>query len=255
MRSMNVIPTGTGRSITVSKRSRDASKKTRLQAKPAGSIFFNHPALGCEDEDNDAEGSSRSRELAIMSHLSQEIRNILVVDPHDIFCALFTTSLNHMIPHASVATARSCKEALSRIEAARKAFPITDGGATMGFDIIIIEERLRSIPVQQLSSGLSASLIQHSISTQTAGDDSVQQHVSGSSLIRHLVETDSECSRVTLIVGVSAHREDLEKMKRAGADEVWCKPPPEMNAGLRNKLLKLLMAKRNHSVDIDELFD
>ena len=52
-----------------------------------------------------------------------------------------------------------------------------------------------------------------------------------------------------MIVGVSAHREDLEKMKRAGADEVWCKPPPEMNAGLRNKLLKLLMTKRkNYSI-------
>ena len=72
------------------------------------------------------------------------------------------------------------------------------------------------------------------------------------SLIRHLVETDSQCSRASLIVGVSAHREDLEKMKRAGADEVWCKPPAEMNAGLRNKLLKLLMTKRNLSI---ELFD
>ena len=180
MRSTNVIPTGTGRSITVSsKRTREANEMARPQAKPTGSIFFNHPALGCEDEDNDTEGSSRSRELAIMRHLSQEIRNILVVDPHDIFCALFNKSFNVMIPHASVATARSAKEALSRIEAARKAFPISDGGATMGFDIIIIEERLRGIPVQQLSSGRNTSLIQHSISTQTAGDDSVQQHASG----------------------------------------------------------------------------
>jgi len=103
MRSTNVIPTGTGRTITVSsKRTREANEMARPQAKPTGSIFFNHPALGCEDEDNDTEGSSRSRELAIMSHLSQEIRNILVVDPHDIFCALFNKSLNVMIPHASL---------------------------------------------------------------------------------------------------------------------------------------------------------
>lgn len=147
-----------------------------------------------------------------------------------------------------MATAKSTKEALSRIEAAKRAFPPKDRGATLGFDIIIIEERLNIIPSQQLASGTYKSLNQHS---QTAGDNSAQQFdmTSGSSLIRYLAKGDiGDSMRLTLIVGVSANKTEHTKLKHAGADCVWGKPPPKMNSTLRNDLLELLMKKRNSTV-------
>lgn len=244
LRSMKVIPTGTGRALAISPTQNGAKKKK--SGKATGSVFFNHPALGCDEEVDPSE--SISKEWQLHTDLSKEIRNILVVDPHEIFLALFTKSLNHIIPHASVATAKSTKEALSRIEAAKRAFPPKDRGATLGFDIIIIEERLNIIPSQQLASGTYKSLNQHS---QTAGDNSAQQFdmTSGSSLIRYLAKGDiGDSMRLTLIVGVSANKTEHTKLKRAGADCVWGKPPPKMNSTLRNDLLELLMKKRNSTV-------
>jgi len=270
LRSTKVIPTGTGRALTVATKREHDNKGGRGRASPVnskpngcekskGSVSFNHPALGCEEE-IDPE-SQNSRESTIQSYLSQEIRNILVVDTHEIFLGLFTKSLKHMIPHASVATARSAEEAISRIEAAKKAFPQRDGGSTHGFDIIVTEERLRgSISVQQLASGpqhtCESLTRQQGISTQTAGDDSIQRRwlmTSGSTLIRHLVESQRKInnSRGSLFVGVSARlNEDREKLEKAGADCVWGKPPPKMNSTLRNNLLKLLMEKRGNRTDI-----
>eukprot|EP00578_Thalassiosira_sp_NH16_P013614 CAMPEP_0181114880 /NCGR_PEP_ID=MMETSP1071-20121207/21137_1 /TAXON_ID=35127 /ORGANISM="Thalassiosira sp., Strain NH16" /LENGTH=218 /DNA_ID=CAMNT_0023199055 /DNA_START=15 /DNA_END=668 /DNA_ORIENTATION=- len=218
--------------------------------------MFNHPALGCEDElDNShhrhseissvvPEGGSRQRrEDAIGDNLSREIRNVLVVDSHEIFLALFMKSLKHMIPHASIATARSAEEAMSRIEAAKNAFPLRDGGSIHGFDIVIIEERLRAPPVQQLASDGTHSASptasrDGSTTTQTAGDDSVQRRwctTSGATLIRHLAETERESSsesgggndagavtaanagacRSSLFVGVSAQlAEDRARLEK-----------------------------------------
>jgi hypothetical protein len=51
--------------------------------------------------------------------------------------------------------------------------------------------------------------------------------------------------RHSLLVGVSARPAlDRDKLIKSGADCVWGKPPPEMNATLRNELLELLMKKR-----------
>mmetsp|Transcript_2881 Transcript_2881/g.7317 ORF Transcript_2881/g.7317 Transcript_2881/m.7317 type:complete len:172 (+) Transcript_2881:381-896(+) len=162
---------------------------------------------------------------------------------------------------------------MSRIEAAKNAFPLRDGGSIHGFDIVIIEERLRAPPVQQLASDGTHSASptasrDGSTTTQTAGDDSVQRRwctTSGATLIRHLAETERESSsesgggndagavtaanagacRSSLFVGVSAQlAEDRARLEKAGADCVWGKPPPEMNSVLRNNLLQLLMKKR-----------
>jgi hypothetical protein len=81
-------------------------------------VVFTHPALGFEDE-FDPEASSRtcvkkSRETLIHDALCREMRNVLVVDPHDVFLTLFTKCFKYIIPHVSVATARSGEEALSR---------------------------------------------------------------------------------------------------------------------------------------------
>ncbi|KAL3763803.1 hypothetical protein ACHAW5_002307 [Stephanodiscus triporus] len=254
-RCATIVPTGTGRSLAVPP---SLAAGGGGAAGGAGNVSFNHPALGCEDE-YDPRELPAARDDAIVGHLSQEIRNILVVDPHEVFLSLFRKSLKHMIPHAAVATAQSTEEALVRIEAAQRAFPVKDGGSAHGFDVIIVEENLSS-------GGPTGPAHRRDDSSQSAGDDSVQRRwnmTSGSCLCCHLAESQrlygsevaGEGSRLTLIIGVSAlldeHRERLEK---AGADCVWGKPPPEMNVTLRNDLLKTLMKKRRRRVDF-RLFD
>ncbi len=135
-----------------------------------------------------------------------------------------------------------------------------DGGSFHGFDVIIIEENLSIGPP-------SLAAWRDDMSTQSAGDDSVQRRwnmTSGSCLCHHLAESQrlydrsdacGEGLRVTLIIGVSARlNEHQERLEKAGADCVWGKPPPEMNATLRNALLKMLMKKRCSRVDF-RLFD
>ncbi|KAL9183466.1 hypothetical protein ACHAXT_004322 [Thalassiosira profunda] len=252
LRSMQIIPTGTGRAMAVTHVSKD---------KPSGgSVMFNHPALGCDDEPDPemataAKDASSQQNARSLIAASSEIKSILVVDPHHIFLSLFTRSLKRMMPHASVATAQSAEEAVARIEAAQKAFPLSDGGCINGFDMIIVEQRLREsfFAVQQLASGAqaAASLTQQNISTQTAGDDSAQRRwsmASGSTLIHHLVEMEEKSisGRRSLLIGVSARLSlDEDKLKRSGADVIWGKPPPEMDVALRNELLNLLANKRN----------
>ena len=120
-RSVTIMPTGTGRSLAVPTMGIGGGGGTTTPVVP-GSVSFNHPALGCEDDydprepleattrDDDAicEVEYDSREIlqtarngAIVDHLSNEIRNILVVDPHESFLSLFRKSLKHMIPHAA----------------------------------------------------------------------------------------------------------------------------------------------------------
>mmetsp|Transcript_22677 Transcript_22677/g.47767 ORF Transcript_22677/g.47767 Transcript_22677/m.47767 type:complete len:748 (-) Transcript_22677:117-2360(-) len=296
--SIKVIPTGTGRALTVTggskgggrgrcgpstsaddegadtRRGKMRGNGTKSSKGGNGSaVSFNHPALGCDDE-FDAECQSGSQSTNMMEGnrvgtrqddvraTAAHIRNILVVDCHEIFLALFTKGLKHMVPHASIATARSPEEAISRIEAARRAFPLSDGGCIHGFDIIIVEERLqRSLhdSVQQLAGGERSA----STTLQTAGDDSAQRRwdgASGSALIRHLVESErgvrnirngegkSSLSpiRESLLVGVSAKLLlEKDKLEKSGADVVWGKPPPEMNTNLRNELVRLLIKKRS----------
>lgn len=241
-RQRSMVPTGTGRIVEVtSKGSGKANEGQRVDK--AGPVRFNHPALGCDDEvDTD------DAEKMIQDAISREIRNVLLVDVHEIFLALFTRLLRSLFPHISVTTARSGEEAISRIEAAQKAFPQRDGGSLHGFDIILVEERLGSPSTQLHLTGNGTS------STQAAGDDSVQRRrmTSGSELISSIVQGEqkvkastSEQSRCALLIGVSAHfTQDLEVMKKSGADILWAKPPPEMNVNQRNHLLQVLMKKR-----------
>eukprot|EP00970_Alexandrium_tamarense_P005067 scaffold825_cov196-Alexandrium_tamarense.AAC.12 len=284
-RSMKMIPTGTGRVVEVPGRNGSDRKQTSSpvpvppslrnngNGKSSSSVVFTHPALSCEDEfDPDTSCSSRTtREEAIQDALSREMRNVLLVDPHEIFLSLFTKSLKYMIPHVSVATARSGEEAMARIQAAQKAFPRSDGGAVHGFDIIIVEERLLPCFAQRLSNDTCESDPGTAsgtdlIPTQSAGDDSIQRQrklTSGSALISSLVKEEREIRqreasntsiRFSLLIGVSARlAEDRPNIERSGADFVWGKPPPEMNSSLKTEMLKILMCKRNKA--IGTLFD
>lgn len=244
---VDIIPTGTGRTLLVP----GIVTGVTAAAKRNNNISFNHPALGFEDEFDPELRGERVKE--IMGYLTQEIRSILVVDPHPIFHSLFRKSLKHMLPFIAVASALSAEEALLRIQAAQHAFSVKDGGSSHGFDVIIIEENLIDSPVWR----------QEDLSAQIAGENSIQQITSGSSLISQIAKSQRELKllcdddelRLTFIIGVSArlvdHRERLEK---AGADIVWGKPPPEMNATLRNSLLRTIMTKRRRRIDF-KVFD
>ncbi|KAL7447100.1 hypothetical protein ACHAXM_011115 [Skeletonema potamos] len=237
--SATVLPTGTGRVIEVSSGGR-SNTNSCLPVNNAGPVLFNHPALSCDDEvDTD------DAEKMIQDALSREIRNVLLVDVHEIFLALFTKSLRSLFPHISVTTARSGEEAITRIEAAQKAFPLRDGGPLHGFDIILVEERLLA--------NYGSPFI------QAAGDDSIQRRrmTSGSTLIRSIVQGEQqfkasgEGGRCALLIGVSARfSDDEDVLKNSGADIIWGKPPPQMTRNQRNHLLKVLMKKRGRE-DLD----
>lgn len=107
--------------------------------------------------------------------LTSQIKNILVVDPHDVFLDLFYQHIKRMIPHVGVVTVKSGEEALRRLvntemgsscsgecktrRRGRYSAQDCDGGrqsvstsnkatslhrvrAQQNFDIIIVEERL-----------------------------------------------------------------------------------------------------------------
>ena len=214
LRSLRVLPTGG--SIGVS-------------------CNFNHPALSSEDE-GDTSATVHD------DTLSQEIKNILVVDVHQVFLELFEKGLRHMLPHVSFSTARSADDAITKINSAKIAVP------NKGYDVIIVEERLRG----------SFSSIRHLLGdesnpqrdSQAAGDNATQTcDVSGSKLIQYIQMdkgTETPHRRLPLIIGVSAHLEagDGDKLRRSGADLLWPKPPPEMNSQLRSQLLDSLLKKR-----------
>ena len=116
-RNSKMISAGQGRIALVpapQDRGQNASP-TPIGQRP---VVFTHPALGTEEEYDPEAPSSKcdksTKESMIQDALSREMRNVLVVDPHDVFLNLFTKCLKYIIPHVSVATARSGEEALAR---------------------------------------------------------------------------------------------------------------------------------------------
>ena len=242
--STTVLPTGTGRVVVPSTRS-SISNDVQQIGRPE-TVRFTHPALGCDDDC----GTDDAKERLIQGAITQEIRNILLVDVHEIFLALFIKSFKSLFPHISVTTARSGEEAIARVDAAQKAHPVRDGGSLHGFDIILVEERLVSLSAQRSGSWL-----------QTAGDDSTQRRriTSGSELLRSIVQEErniirsGESGRHALLIGVSARlAEDGDRLQRSGADVLWAKPPPAMDRNQRNHLLKVLMKKRGKETSMIE---
>lgn len=275
-----LVPSGTGRVIPVQ----------MVQRSGSGRALFTDPALGCNEEGNEEDddvdngnstpaGFSRpqvassvpaaaaaaaspipsqvppsvsaSDERRIQRALLSEIRNILVVDPHPMFLKLFGKALHAMMSHVIVTTATSSEEALRRIAAAQVVYPQAEGGATHGFDIIIVEERLQIFQRHRGGTGSNRKQQQ-----QAAGDEQKQRQIpaSGSALIRQIAAEQEESletlghnkrPRSSLLIGVSAHIQlDGEKLSRAGADLVWGKPPPPFDDTLRLEILKKVLSKR-----------
>mmetsp|Transcript_26631 Transcript_26631/g.37513 ORF Transcript_26631/g.37513 Transcript_26631/m.37513 type:complete len:536 (-) Transcript_26631:112-1719(-) len=205
-----LVATGTGRVV-----------RRPIQTK----AIYANPALSL-DATSDDEDDGYGAILNIRKVLKLEIRNILVVDPYDICCRLFEKAIHNIIPHAHVASARSGKEAMKKMTETKH-----------GYDLIIIEERLT---------------IFHRHYTSKAGlPDKNQALLSGSNLLKILSGSNknrlllSDTSSKPLLIGVSSQLdEDEDKLRRSGADFVWPKPPPAMNAELRNLILKALLIKR-----------
>ena len=185
------------------------------------------------------------------AQLLHEIRDILVVDCHDIFLKLFAHSLVQLMPHVNVVTARSAMEAMSRIEVSKLS---SSNPSVHGYDVIIVEERLHRVS----SRGPLHKDPNHCISRSPAAVNELFQinnaqthagEISGSNLISHLneVKRHDVNKRETLIIGVSAYlHNDEKKLKDAGSDLLWSKPPPTMDTLLRNKILQAIVLKRSN---------
>jgi len=169
--------------------------------------LYTNPGLCATDGDIViGEGSLELRGL-----LASEIRNILVVNRHSVILSLFQRSLQKMIPHATITTATSGKEAIklvksSIIAGSSKSCQGKDGegettAQSKSFDIIIVEERLCSrMDLQRhgtneihASSYISSDL--EGSSYQSAGENQEQtvDLMSGSELLRHIVRLEEAC--------------------------------------------------------------
>lgn len=81
-----LIPTGTGRALAVAPKMATPDKKSCQ-----GVVSFNHPALGCEENlDSPVPIPRRRKSCPEGGH---HMKNILVVDCHEVFLALFMKSL------------------------------------------------------------------------------------------------------------------------------------------------------------------
>lgn len=190
--TMELVPTGTGRLV-----------RTRNMCRQA--LFTNARLTADENED----------EIALQDLSRHELKNILVIDPHDLCARLFAKAIQQMLPYANVVTAKSSEEAINRIHQL---------DAATNFDLLLVEERLKLIP------------------------DCSHHEGSGSALIRLLRAELAKMvpgNRQPLMIGVSAHfGADKEKLKNSGASLCWPKPPPALDKVMRDDLLKRILILR-----------
>eukprot|EP00816_Leptocylindrus_hargravesii_P011571 CAMPEP_0196810092 /NCGR_PEP_ID=MMETSP1362-20130617/9931_1 /TAXON_ID=163516 /ORGANISM="Leptocylindrus danicus, Strain CCMP1856" /LENGTH=562 /DNA_ID=CAMNT_0042184959 /DNA_START=168 /DNA_END=1856 /DNA_ORIENTATION=- len=195
--------------------------------------------------------------------ITTEIQNILVVDVHDIFLKLFSKALKVMMPHVKVVTAMSAIEALKQIEIAKLAHGNRLDAPTHGFDIVIAEERLHSPTMStrnNMARKYSSSKEVHSTSPASVDglfldnkqDPTESMSYSGSQLIGFLNQQEKVAEsrgmftmQRTFLIGVSASlKDDSTKLRKAGANLLWSKPPPRMDNVLRDTVLNGVLEKR-----------
>jgi hypothetical protein len=224
------------------------SKLVHIQGPPPCSsrALYSHVALQALDGELDTTTSIDPRFRQAV--LENEIRSILLVDPHDIYLKLFTKSLKIALPHVTVTACTSSEEAMEHLEPATTAgLGSTAPVKKRRFDIIIIEERLKIFHRQHRNGG----------ATQRNGGEyssAKECHASGSALLRSLSSVGDSHSK-SVFIGVSARlAEDGARLKESGADFCWAKPPPPMNPVLMDDLLKTLLLKRGRSTVVKELF-
>jgi CheY-like chemotaxis protein len=131
-----LIPTGTGRTMI------------RRRVVPPCKALFSHKAL---QHDSPIEVVVVEGERILCVDNTEVIRNILLVDPHQICLELFSKAFQRALPGVTITTACSEQEALKH-------------AAAQQFDIILVEERLGkgssgAMLLQRLAFNNSAVLI------------------------------------------------------------------------------------------------
>jgi CheY-like chemotaxis protein len=215
--STELILNCTGRIVRIPTTSTNATQKA----------LFSHNALSTLDC-ADAEESKCHPSLVRRAVAEHEIRNVLVVDPHEICRTLFTKSLKKILPHVSVTTVATSEEALQEISSK------CCDHAKRGFDIVLVEEVLGKFDPKDI-------------------DIPPKVICSGSTLFREL--TLKSIHMPCLHIGVTKDK-DLyeERLYNGGADLVWSKPPPPANEGMRDQMLLSLLMKRGKHDMIGKLF-
>jgi len=224
---------------------------TPMKSKPRA--FYNHPALGFEEEEDYA---VEHKEL--LNDADTELKTILIIDPQEIFLRLLSKSLTVMLPNVEITTARTSEEAFFYIEKNRSLHPISKGGAVHGFDMILTEERLHGIAHSHLKRD-AKDRQQSSESSNESKSPKNKPILSGSDFFEFLSYQETEIKktittssneeiRYSILVGISAfHDEDGASMINSGASMVWGKPPPPMNDDLKLELIKTIKKKRERT--------
>jgi len=175
--------------------------------------------------------------------LQKQIKNILVIDPHDICCNLFAKAFKCAMPHVTVTTTNTAKEAMQLIFRERTndnnnnnnnktRTPTQNNGIPKRkclFDIVVVEQRLHLFH-------------RHHRTPSNSNDTGIAG--SGSSLLEYIQQKDKALAQRSLWIGVSAHLASDKKEFEGKADLVWGKPPPSINPSLVDDLLKRLLQKR-----------
>ena len=220
-----ILGTGTTRTLS------------RNNKRGKGAAFYTHAALTLDGEAYSSSSSSADAAAVLTKALQndryravvaqQEMKSVLLVDPHDICITLFRKAFTTLFPKVEIVAASSSAEALESI------------ANHPPFDVILVEERLQ--PLLSLHK---------------------QKSMSGSGLFRSLATiSKDECKTreqkrsAALWIGVSAYlAKDRASLEASGADICWGKPPPTMSDALRNQMLQALLMKRGQSDFCQELF-
>lgn len=217
--STELIPNCTGRIVQI--------PTTTTTTNTIQKALFSHQALSTLDCTN-VEESQCHPSLVRRAVAEHEIRNVLVVDPHEICRTLFTKSFKKILPHVTVTSVASSEEALREISS------ICCDHAKRGFDIVLVEEVLRKYDPNDI-------------------DIPTKVTCSGSTLFREL--SWKSMHMPCLHIGVTKDKDMYEeRLYNCGADLVWSKPPPPANEGMRDQMLLALLMKRGKHDMIGKLF-
>ena len=209
----------------------------------SGKVLYSHPALGVNGEYDSPYGKrdiisnvssvSQFRVNQFRDAVSEtEIRNILIVNSHDVFLKLFAKGMRKMFPHANITTVKTKEDALIQLEQ-RCSKKKTENSF---FDVVVVDSTLQKNCIYKANDESLAGLcrLMLDMSRILGGPD---------------VPTKS------LFVGVCSDiKTGTLKLKANGADIVWQKPPPLMDDSLRDTLLSSLLTKRGRIPIVKKLF-
>ena len=193
--------------------SQDRQTASKLLQKSSSRAVFTHAALAEESGQSELVTALRNDRYRTMV-AQQEMRHVLIVDPHDICVRLFERAFTTLLPHIKIVGVTSAQQAMGQL-------------ACQKFDVILVEERLQTtFHLQKL------------------------QH-SGSDFFRTI---NTIASRSLWIGVSAHLPKDRAALEASGVDLCWNKPPPKMSVDLRNDLLRRLLVKRGHDEFAQELF-